>query len=179
MRHRKSGRKLGMNSSARKAMFRNMVTSLMLHGTIRTTEARAKELRRVADKVITLGKNAPSPAAIDLLEGDARQQARARRVHALRQAQLLVGDDAALDKVFGEYAQRFRTRPGGYTRVIRAGRRDGDNAEMAVVQLVEAYDPSAKAEEAAPAAEAAPAEEPAAAEEIEEEAEITEEEGEE
>lgn len=184
MRHRKSGRKLGMDSSARKAMYRNMVTSLMLHGTIRTTEARAKELRRFADKVISLGKNAPTADQIATLKGDEKGAAQAKRVHAVRQARLMVDNDEAIAKVFGEYAERFRTRPGGYTRVVKAGRRDGDNAAMAIIQLVEAYEPAPaeepaaeakpekkakkakKAEkvEAAPeeAAEAAPAEEPAA-----------------
>ncbi|TNE88612.1 MAG: 50S ribosomal protein L17 [Deltaproteobacteria bacterium] len=135
MRHRKSGRKFGRNSSNRKAMFRNMVTSLMLHGSIRTTEAKAKELRRHADKVISLGKRAPS---LDGLDGDELAAAKARRVHLIRQARVVVNNDEALDKVFGEYADRFSSRAGGYTRVIKAGIRGGDNASMAVVQLVEA-----------------------------------------
>lgn len=134
MRHRKSGRKLNMDSSARKAMFRNMVTSLMLHGQIRTTEARAKELRRFAERIISLGKNAP---AVDGLEGDALQAARAARVHAMRQARRWINNDEAIERLFGEYAERFRARPGGYTRVVKAGRREGDNAPMAVIQLVE------------------------------------------
>lgn len=135
MRHRKSGRKFGRNSSARKAMFRNMVTSLMLHGSIRTTEQKAKELRSHADKVITLGKRAPS---LDGLEGDELVAAKAARVHLIRQAGRVVNNDEALAKVFGEYATRFAARPGGYTRVIKAGIRGGDNASMAIVQLVEA-----------------------------------------
>jgi large subunit ribosomal protein L17 len=142
MRHRKAGRKLGMDSSARKAMFKNMVTSLMLHGTIRTTEARAKELRRHADRIVTIGKNAPSPTQIEALEGDARQKAQAERVYAIRRTRQWVNNDDAVEKVFGEYAERFRARPGGYTRVVKAGRRDGDNARMAVIQLVEAFEPT-------------------------------------
>lgn len=137
MRHRKSGRKLNMDSSARKAMFRNMVTSLMLHGQIRTTEARAKELRRYAERVISLGKRAPTPDSIASLDGDQRQQAEARRVHAIRRARNWVNHDEALGRVFGEYADRFRARPGGYTRVVKLGRREGDNAPMAIIQLVD------------------------------------------
>lgn len=137
MRHRKSGRKFGMNSPARKAMFRNMVTSLMIYGQIRTTEQRAKELRKVADRVISLGKRAPS---LEGLEGDALRDARAQRVHAIRRARLWIHDDVALQRVFGEYAERFRTRPGGYTRIIKAGRRPGDNASTAVIQLVESLE---------------------------------------
>lgn len=138
MRHRKSGRKLGMDSSARKAMYRNMVTSLMVHGQIRTTEARAKELRRYADRVISMGKRAP---LLDGLDGDALRDARADRVTAIRRVRKWIHDDEALERVFGDYADRFRTRPGGYTRIIKAGRRPGDSAPMAIIQLVEAYDP--------------------------------------
>ena len=86
MRHRKSGRKFNMDSTQRKAMFRNMVTSLMLHGQIRTTEARAKELRRFADRVITIGKKAPSKTSIDSLDGDAQRQARQKRHPVLPRA---------------------------------------------------------------------------------------------
>jgi large subunit ribosomal protein L17 len=135
MRHRKSGRKFGRNSTARKAMFHNMVTSLMLHGSIRTTEQKAKELRRHAEKIITLGKRAPS---LEGLEGEELSAAKARRVHLIRQASVVVNDDTALGKVFGEYAERFANRPGGYTRVVKAGIRGGDNASMAIIQLVEA-----------------------------------------
>lgn len=145
MRHRKSGRKLNMDSSARKAMFRNMVTSLMLHGQIRTTEARAKELRRYAERVISMGKRAPTADAIASLEGEQRQKAQARRVHAIRLARNWVNHDEALARVFGEYAERFRTRPGGYTRVVKMGRRDGDSAPMAVIQLVESLEAAAPA----------------------------------
>lgn len=135
MRHRKSGRKFGMDSTARMAMFRNMVTSLMLHGQIRTTEARAKDLRAIADKVITIGKRAPK---LEGLEGEALMIARAQRVHAIRRAKLWVNDDTALKRVFGEYAERLASRPGGYTRVIKAANRPGDNSPMAYIQVVEA-----------------------------------------
>lgn len=138
MRHRKAGRKLGMDSSARKAMFRNMVTSLMVHGRIKTTKQRAKELRRFAERVITVGKRAPTLADLDGLSGDALKQAKADRVAAIRRMKLWVNDDTALNKLMGEYADRFRTRPGGYTRVVKLSRRRaGDNAEMAVIELVE------------------------------------------
>jgi len=138
MRHRKAGRKLGMDSSARKAMFRNMVTSLMVHGRIKTTKQRAKELRRVAERVISVGKRAPSLTDLEGLEGEALQQAKADRVAAIRRMKLWVNNDDAIQKLMGEYADRFRTRPGGYTRVVKLSRRRaGDNAEMAIIELVE------------------------------------------
>ena len=137
MRHLKSGRKLGMNSTHRKAMFRNMVTSLMLHGRIRTTETRAKELRRIADKLITLGKRVP-PSQLAALQGEELVAARARRVHAIRQARRWVNDRDALDKIFNEYAERFEGRAGGYTRLAKLGYRPGDNAPMNIVELVTA-----------------------------------------
>lgn len=137
MRHRKSGRKFDTNSPHRKAMFRNMVTSLMVHGQIKTTTQKAKELRRVADKVISIGKRAPSVADIDALTDEAAvKQAKADRVSAIRRAKLWVNDRDALGLVFGDYADRFRTRPGGYTRIVKAGYRPGDNAEMAFIALV-------------------------------------------
>lgn len=149
MRHRKSGRKFNMDQSQRKAMFRNMVTSLMLHGQIKTTVARAKELRRHADRVITIGKKAPSQAAIESLEGEEQRQARADRVAAIRRVRRWVNDDVALGLVFDDYAERFRARPGGYTRVIKAGFRSGDNAAMAVISLVGDYEPSEAVEASA------------------------------
>ena len=135
MRHRKAGRRFGMDSSARKAMLRNMVTSLMVHGRIKTTEARAKELRGVAEKVITIGKRAPS---LDGLGGEALVAARAKRVAAIRRAKLWVNDEGAIGRIFGEYAERFADRPGGYTRVVKAGVRAGDNSPMAFISLVDA-----------------------------------------
>ena len=170
MRHRKAGRKLGMDASARKAMFRNMVTSLMIHEQIRTTEARAKELRKYAERVISLGKRAPTEADISGLKGGKLQEAKAKRVHAIRRARLWVNDNDAIGRIFGEYAERFSTRPGGYTRVIKAGRRAGDNAPMAIIELLGEDDavveaPEAVAEEAIEAtSEEAVAEEPAGVE---------------
>src|SRR5262245_33520577 len=121
MRHRLSGRRLDMNGSQRKAMFRNMTTSLMVHGQIRTTEARAKELRRFAERLISIGKRAPSAADVEAATGDALARAKADRVAAIRRLKEWLLDDSAVEKVMGEYADRFRTRPGGYTRVVKAG----------------------------------------------------------
>jgi len=136
MRHRKAGRKLGRNSASRKAMFRNMVTSLLRHEQIHTTEAKAKEVRGYAERVITLGRRAPSAADIEGLKGDDKLKAQAKRVHAIRRARLWVNDKDVLSKVFNEYSERYQDRPGGYTRVVKAGVRAGDNAPMAVIQLV-------------------------------------------
>lgn len=143
MRHRSQGRRLNMDTSERTAMFRNMVTSLLLHGQIRTTVPRAKELRRFAEKVISLGKRAPK---IDGLEGEALQTARAGRVHAIRLARIWVNDDEVLKTLFGEISERFANRPGGYTRIVKAGRRPGDNADMAVIALVGPLEVAAFAE---------------------------------
>lgn len=137
MRHRKSGRKLGRTSAHRRAMYGNMVTSLLLHGRIRTTEAKAKELRRIAERVITLGKKSPS-SALEGLSGEELVKARARRLHHVRRARLWVKDRSALTRLFGEYADRFQQRPGGYTRILKVGPRPGDNADMAIIELVEA-----------------------------------------
>jgi large subunit ribosomal protein L17 len=143
MRHRKAGRKLGMNASARKAMFRNMVTSLMEHGQIRTTQAKAKELRRFAERVISIGKRCPSTGDLEGLSDGELRSAKANRVAAIRRARVWVNNDEAMSKIFGEYADRFRERPGGYTRVVKLGTRAGDNAPMAMIMLVdEAYVPS-------------------------------------
>ena len=117
MRHRKSGNKLGRNTSHRKAMLRNMVTSLFQHEKITTTDARAKELRKVAEKLITLARR-----------GD---------LHARRQALEVVRDRQTVAKLFEQIAPRYQERPGGYTRIIKLGHRAGDNAALAVVELVE------------------------------------------
>ena len=117
MRHRKSGRKLGRTASHRKALFRNMVTSLLEHERIQTTDAKAKELRGIADRMITLGKR-----------GD---------LHARRQALAFIRDKDVTAKVFGELADRYRERAGGYTRVIKAGQRVGDAAPLSIIELVD------------------------------------------
>jgi len=116
MRHRKAGYKLGRTSSHREAMFRNMVTSLIEHGRITTTDIKAKELKRLGDKMVTLGKR-----------GD---------LHARRQALAVVRDRDAVKKLFEEISPRFTTRPGGYTRVIKVGFRHGDNAPLSLVEFV-------------------------------------------
>lgn len=144
MRHLKGGKRLGLDSSHRKAMLRNMVTSLLEHGRIRTTETRAKEVRRLADRVITLSKRVPH-ASLASLSGDALDEANARRVHAVRMARRWVDDRVVLEKIFSEYSDRYAQRPGGYTRVLKLGRRPGDLAAMALVELVtEAYPPVAE-----------------------------------
>lgn len=117
MRHRKGYKKLGRPTQHRMMMFRNMVTSLLLHERIVTTVAKAKEARKFADKMITLGK-------------DGSLEAR-RRAHAF-----LMRKDV-IHKLFTELAERYKDRPGGYTRVIRIGPRRGDGAEMAILELVD------------------------------------------
>ena len=117
MRHRKSGRKLGRNSSHRKAMFRNMAASLVHHETIRTTLPKAKELRRVFEPLITLAKE----------DGVANRRLAFDRLR----------DKAAVGKLFSDLGPRFKDRPGGYLRILKTGPRLGDAAPMAIVQLVE------------------------------------------
>ena len=117
MRHHKSGRKLNRTSSHRQAMFRNMTASLIRHEEIRTTLPKAKELRRVAEPLITMAKS-PSLAR--------------RRLAFAR-----LRDSAAVAKLFDELGPRFQDRPGGYTRILKCGFRTGDHAPMALVQLVD------------------------------------------
>jgi large subunit ribosomal protein L17 len=156
MRHRKSGRKLGRNSSHRKAMYRNMATSLLEHGRIQTTDAKAKELRRVVERLITLGKRV-TPSAIEAASGDEQRNLKAKRLHAVRQARKTVSDRAVLQTLFSDYSERYQDRPGGYTRITKIGRRTGDNAPMSIIELVEEpCEPKASAKAKAPEA-AAPA----------------------
>lgn len=136
MRHRKAGRKLGRDAAHRKALFRNLVTDLVKHERIQTTEAKAKELRRYVERVITVAKNAPSAEAIEALSGDDQGAAKAQRVHAIRRARRWVLDSDTLSKLFSDVAPRYADRAGGYTRVIKAGFRPGDNAPMAVIELL-------------------------------------------
>ena len=117
MRHRKSGRKLGRNSSHRKAMFRNMSTSLLLHETIKTTVPKAKELRRVVEPLITLAKK----------DGVANRRLAFDRLR----------DKAVVGKLFSDIGPRFIDRSGGYVRILKIGPRTGDAAPMAMVQLVD------------------------------------------
>jgi large subunit ribosomal protein L17 len=135
MRHLKSGRKLGRNSSHRKAMFRNMTVSLLKHGQIVTTLAKAKELRGYVEPFITLArKNRLSN--LEGLSGDELQKAKLTRLHAIRLAERTIRDRAVLQTLFGDYAETYADRNGGYTRVLKKGFRPGDNAPMAVIQLV-------------------------------------------
>lgn len=133
MRHRNSGRKLGRNSSHRSAMFNNMVTSLLLHGRIETTEAKAKELRGFADSTINWGVSVHDLVA----KGDqASKLEKAKIVHARRMARQTVMTRDALDRLFGEIGPHFASRKGGYTRILKTRIRKGDAAPMAFVELV-------------------------------------------
>ena len=116
MYHGKAGRKLGRTSSHREAMFRNMVTSVIKHERIRTTDAKAKEARKIAEKMITLGKR-----------GD---------LHARRQALAFVRDKEMVKKLFGELSERYRERNGGYTRIVKVGCRVGDNAPVSILEFI-------------------------------------------
>jgi len=151
MRHRKSGKRLGRNTSHRTAMMRNMVTSFFDCEKITTTDARAKELRKMAEKLITLARR-----------GD---------LHSRRLALEVVRDKKTVDKLFGTIAPRYTERPGGYTRIIKLGHRAGDNAALSIIELIEeAYTAKPKkkktpVKEAVKAVAAAPVEEvPAAVE---------------
>jgi len=133
MRHRKSGRKLGRKSSHRAALFNNLVTALLTHGRIETTEPKAKELRRFADATITWGISVHAVIA----KGDKATPAeRAQVVHAKRMARQTVMTRAALDRLFAEVGPHFATRKGGYTRILKTRTRKGDAAPMAFVELV-------------------------------------------
>lgn len=145
MRHRKAGTRLNMTTSHRQAMFRNMVTSLLKNDRIRTTDARAKELRRWADHIITLAKR-----------GD---------LHARRQALAIVREKDVVHKLFEEADKRFGNINGGYTRVVKIGRRPGDAALMSIIELVSSEEKPKKKKKKAKAApkKAAPAAQAAAA----------------
>ena len=127
MRHRKRHGKLGRSSAHRKALLRNLVTSLLDRERLETTEAKAKELRRIADRMITLGKRGG--------------------LHARRQALSVIRSRVVTAKVFDDLADRFRERPGGYTRVLKTRMRVGDAAPMSIIELVEAA-PSQTSKEA-------------------------------
>jgi large subunit ribosomal protein L17 len=147
MRHQLSGRQLSRNSSHRKALMRNMCAALIRAETIRTTVPKAKELRRVVEPLITLGKTDTLPSR--------------------RRAWVTLRDDALVVKLFEEIGPRFRSRAGGYTRILKMGPRPGDSAPMALMQLVEGEAPAAvpagdepakgKKKEAAPKKPKAPA----------------------
>jgi large subunit ribosomal protein L17 len=128
MRHLNRGRQLSRNTSHRKALLRNMVTSLIEHGSIETTVAKAKELRSVADKLVTIGKRAIGKSVAD-------------GVHARRVAASFVRTESAVAKLFGEIAPGFVERAGGYTRIIQTRVRHGDGAPMAVIEFMPAGAP--------------------------------------
>ncbi|MEZ4450766.1 MAG: 50S ribosomal protein L17 [Nannocystaceae bacterium] len=134
MRHRKSGRTLGRKSSHRRAMFRNMVTSLIEHERIKTTEPKAKELRRFADKTISISLRLGE--LLDKPREERTPEEQARYVHALRMAARMIQSREVLHKLFEHVAPRLKGRPGGYTRLIKVGQRVGDAAPMCLVELV-------------------------------------------
>jgi len=119
MRHRVAGVKLGRSPAHRRALFRNLVTSLLEHEAVRTTDRKAKEVRRWADRLITLGKQGT--------------------LHARRRAATIVRRASVVQKLFGELAPRYRARAGGYTRVVKLGVRAGDAAAMSLVELVDRH----------------------------------------
>jgi len=120
MRHLKSGRKLNRSSSHRRALFRNMVTSLLQHEHLQTTDAKAKDLRRWVDRMVTLGKRGT--------------------LHARRQALAFVRSRTVVAKLFDDIAPRFSSRPGGYTRITKLGIRRGDAAPISLIELTERGD---------------------------------------
>ena len=122
MKHARSGKKLGRDSAHRKALYSNLVGALVEHGRIRTTEAKAKAVKPFAEKMITLGKR-----------GD---------LHARRQALAQLRSQDVVHQLFAEVAPRFADRPGGYTRIVKIGPRQGDAAEMVYLELVD-HDPEA------------------------------------
>lgn len=136
MRHGMSGRKLNRTSAHRKALLSNMANALIKHEQIKTTLPKAKELRPVVEKLVTLGKRG--------------------NLHARRQAFAMLRDDAMTAKLFETLAGRYAERPGGYTRVLKAGHRYGDAAPMAIIEFVE-RDPEAKGLDSGPTQEMAAA----------------------
>ncbi len=131
MPHQSHIKKLGRASGGRKALLKGLTRSLILHGHIQTTEARAKALRPVAERFISWGCRAAR--AMD--EGDTPEN-RARAVHCRRMAFAFVQDKAVITKVFEELAQRYKERPGGYTRIMKVGYRVGDAAPISLIELV-------------------------------------------
>jgi len=175
MRHRKAGRQFGRNTSHRRAMLRALTANLVAHERIETTDAKAKELKRVAERVITravrLGTIAYTPHEKLSLDERGRRQAAQRQVGRFLRRFLVIQKDGQdqkidlLEKVFVDLTIRFNGRPGGYTRIVKLGRRRGDNAPMSLIEFVEGNAvpprrPSAKKERSEPVAEAEAAPEP-------------------
>jgi large subunit ribosomal protein L17 len=144
MRHQKHGRKFGRQSGPRHALFSNLVSALIEHEHIQTTDAKAKELRRIAERTITWATSVGK--LIDNDKADAEDKARV--VHAMRMAGRIVRHKPTLQKLFSEIGPRFVGRPGGYTRVLKLRNRHGDAAPISIIELVD------RPEKAAPAAEA-------------------------
>jgi len=148
MRHQKSGRRLGKNQTHRKAMWSNMVASLITHERIETTEAKAKELRRIAERTMTWATSLGTLLGKD--PGDRSQEEAAKYVHHVRMARRVLKDKSALDRLFTEVAPRFvdddGKYEGGYTRMIKTRRRKGDGAPLAFVELIDYEIGTAKAE---------------------------------
>lgn len=157
MRHRKSGRKFGRNTSHRRAMFRNLAGNLVLHERIETTDAKAKELRRVAERLVTRALRLGDDLTVDLnaiKDEQERQNALARRIHAQRQVAAFlpkrlcrtlpdgtIEEVDLVQKLFREIAPRYLERAkanqgGGYTRILKIGPRRGDNAPMSLIEFV-------------------------------------------
>ncbi len=124
MRHARSGKKLGRDSAHRRALYSNLAGALIEHGRIKTTEAKAKAVKPIAEQMITLGRR-----------GD---------LHARRQALAFLRSQDVVHKLFADVGPRFADRPGGYSRIVKLGPRQGDNAPMVLLELVD-YDPAAAA----------------------------------
>jgi large subunit ribosomal protein L17 len=125
MRHRKSGRKLGVTASHRKALIAALSTALLKHKKIRTTVAKAKETRMFVEKMITRARRAHGV------------EDKAKNVHARRMVARTIKDKDVVRELFGDIAEKLATRPGGYTRIVKLGRRQGDGAEVAILELVD------------------------------------------
>ena len=170
MRHRKSGRQFSRNTSHRRAMLRALTANLVAHERIETTEAKAKELRRVAERMITrarrLGAVAYTPHDKLTVADRARRQAAQRQMARFLRRFAVVGQGEStkkidlVEKVFIDLAKRFKDRPGGYTRIMKLGRRRGDNAPMTLIEFVS--DSDAVADKAPAKAATAKSEKPAA-----------------
>ncbi len=132
MRHRLRGRSFSRRSAHRKAMFENLAAALIKHEQIKTTLPKAKDLRPIVERLITMGRRGG--------------------LHVRRQAIAALQDKALADKLLTTLAERYRNRPGGYTRIVKAGFRHGDNAAMAVIELVD-RDPDAKGQDSGPVPE--------------------------
>ena len=131
MPHQSHIKKLGRASGGRRALLKGLTRSLILHGRIQTTEARAKALRPVAERFISWGCRAARA-----MDGGDTPDNRARAVHCRRMAFAFVQDNTVINKVFDELAQRYKERPGGYTRIMKVGYRPGDAAPVALIELV-------------------------------------------